>query len=76
MAVTNKKAFAIRTLHVAWITGLIVLLLTVAIWLFFGFEGLPLDGSSTAAVVLAMTVLVFSGQSAWRVWRRRRQMKP
>jgi hypothetical protein len=76
MAVTNKKAFAFRTLHVAWTTGLSVLLLTVAIWLFFRFEGLPLDGSSTAAVALVMTVLVFSGQSAWRLWRRRREVKP
>ncbi len=59
-----------------WALGILILLLTLAVWIFFYVERMPLDAGSTSVVALAMTLLVWIGRWCWLRVRRRGDASP
>jgi hypothetical protein len=66
----DKPSSSSGGLKVSWGTGMWILLLTLAVWIYFHQERLPLDAPSTAVVALAVTVLVVVVQWLWSHLRR------
>jgi membrane protein DedA with SNARE-associated domain len=60
---------------VSWGMGMWILLLTLAVWIFFDVKQMKLDAGSTAVVALAVTVLVMAAQWIWSRVRRTRDEK-
>lgn len=62
-------------LNVRWGLGMLILLLTLAVWIFFYVERMPLDAAGTSVVALLMTLLVWMGRWCWLRLRRRADVK-
>jgi len=59
-------------LKVSWGTGALIVILTLAVWIYFWMEQLPLDAASTSVVVFAIAVCVIAGK--WLLSRLRRRV--
>lgn len=55
---------------VSWAVAIWIVVLTLAVWIFFRIEHMPLDPAGTAVVALTMTIIVVGGK--W-LWSRARQ---
>jgi hypothetical protein len=71
----DQKASKASTgrVNVSFSVGAAVLLLTLAVWVFFYVEQMPLDPGSTAIVALVATLLVLAVR---RLWTRRLRTEP
>ncbi len=56
----------------SFVTGLVILVLSLAIWLFFSLESMRLDAASTSVVVLVCTVVVLSAKWLWLHFHRKK----
>jgi hypothetical protein len=60
---------AFEAIKVTWGVGILILLLTLAVWIFFKLENMPLDTASTSVVALGATLFVMLGRwVASRLW--------
>ena len=71
----GKPSSSLGGLKVSWRTGIWILLITLAVWIYFYVEHLPLDQTATVVVALAATVLVVVAQWLWSRIRRSRENK-
>jgi membrane protein DedA with SNARE-associated domain len=69
----NKPSSTLGGLKVSWSTGMWVLLLTLAVWIYFHYKDMPLNQADTTVVVLAVTVIVVVVQWLWSRLRRSRE---
>ncbi len=61
---------------VTWGLAISIVVGTLAIWIFFYVENMPLDAGGTAVVALAMTLAAMGGRWVWsRAWRQREAKK-
>ena len=71
----DKTSSILGGFKVSWGTGMWILLLTLAVWIYFYVERMQLDSASTAVVALAVTVIVVAAQRLWSRVRRNREDK-
>jgi hypothetical protein len=57
-------------LKVSWATGTLIVVLSLAVWIYFWNEHLPLDAASTGVVVFAIAICVMVGKWLWSRLRR------
>ena len=55
---------------VTWALGMTILVLTLAVWMFFYFERMALDAGGTAVVAMMVTLAVVAGRFAWSRLRK------
>ncbi len=55
---------------VTWAVGMTILVLTLAVWMFFYFERMTLDAGGTAVVAMVITITVLVGRFVWSRMRR------
>ena len=58
----NRPAYTFGGLKLPWGTVMLILVLTLAVWLFFYLEGMELDPGSTCVVALLVTIPVALGR--------------
>ena len=70
MKADEDSASAFGGMRVPWATGIWILSLTLAVWLFFYVKQVPLDAASTGVVALAVMIFVVTAQWLWSRIRR------
>jgi type VI protein secretion system component VasK len=71
----GEPSSSLGGLKASWRTGIWILLITLAVWIYFYVQHMQLDQTATVVVALAATVLVVVAQWLWSRIRRSREDK-